>query len=157
MWSSSIEPGEDWFVLPQFTVAATDSFSFWLALAYTDFPPDSTEILVSTTDANISSFTTSLGVLSEGDNYPTETFLYTYYSFPLADFAGQNVYVALKNRNTNGDGLYVDRVRIGTPPAVNATAISIDVPAYISTNEYSPMATVKKFNHNSIISCYADH
>src|SRR6185503_17250093 len=35
-------PGEDWLILPQFTVAASDSFSFWMALPFTGYAPDST-------------------------------------------------------------------------------------------------------------------
>jgi len=147
IWSSLTQEGEDWLILPQFTVAGTDSFSFWLAVAFTMFPPDSTSILVSTTDNNLSSFTSTVAVLSEGVNYPTTTYTYQYYAFSLAAYAGQNVYVALKNRNLNGDGLYVDQVSIGTPPNTDAQAISIDLPPYVSTAAISPMATVR---NNSI-------
>src|SRR6185295_5746294 len=61
---------EDWLILPQFIVGADDSFSFWLAVQYINAPPDSTSILISTTDNNLSSFTNVAGVLSEGNNYP---------------------------------------------------------------------------------------
>src|SRR5205814_10167323 len=114
--------GEDWLILPQFTVAATDSFSFWLALPEIGYIPDSTYILVSTTDAYLSSFSNVLDTLSEGDNYPDSALDYRYYSYSLANYAGQNIYVAFKNRNIWGDGIYVDLVSIGTPLVLNATA-----------------------------------
>src|SRR6185295_11139734 len=52
---------EDWLILPKFTVAASDSFSFWLAAQFVNYVPDSTSILVSTTDSNLSSFTNVIG------------------------------------------------------------------------------------------------
>src|ERR1043165_10293173 len=67
---SDYVPGEDWLILPQFTTTSTDSFSFWLAADYIGFPTDSTVILVSTTDANLASFTTVLDTLSDGNGYP---------------------------------------------------------------------------------------
>jgi hypothetical protein len=127
-------PSEDWLILPQFTVAATDSFSFWLAAEFTGFPPDSTTILVSTTDSALTSFTSILGTLVEGVNYPTTPFIYQYYSFPLAAFAGTDIYVAIKNKNTFGDGLLIDRVDLGTRPALNATPMSIDITKFIPTS-----------------------
>src|SRR6185436_12793717 len=111
-----------------FTVAATDSFSFWLAAGLVGWPPDSTYILVSTTDTDPSSFTALLGVLSEGDNYPITADVFQYYAYSLSPFAGQNIYVAFKNRNNNGDGIFIDLVTIGTPPSLDAKAVSIDVP-----------------------------
>jgi len=136
--------GEDWLILPQFTVAATDSFSFWLAVPNTNDPPDSTYILISTTDIYLPGFTHVLGVLSEGDNYPATVSTYQYYSFSLADYAGQNIYVAFKNRNIWGDGVYIDLVTIGTPPSLDAMADSIDVPAIVSTTyPILPKAMVK--------------
>ena len=47
--------GDDWLILPQFSAVASDSFSFWMAADFLPYPPDSTFIMVSTTDANISS------------------------------------------------------------------------------------------------------
>ncbi|MBK9317381.1 MAG: choice-of-anchor J domain-containing protein [Bacteroidetes bacterium] len=135
-------PGEDWLILPKFTVAATDSLSFWLAAEFTGFPPDSTFILVSTTDSTLTSFTSVLGTLVEGVNYPTTPFVYQQYSFPLAAFAGTDIYVAIKNKNTFGDGILIDRIDIGTKPALNATPMSIDMNKFIPTSSpLTPSAT----------------
>lgn len=133
---------QDWLILPQFTVAATDSFSFWLAAEFTGYPPDSTFVLVSTTDSALTSFTTVVATLAEGLNYPTTPFVYQKYSFPLAPFAGSDIYVAIKNKNTFGDGLLIDRVDIGTKPSLNATPMSIDISKYIPTSmAFTPSAT----------------
>ncbi|MEO5572572.1 MAG: choice-of-anchor J domain-containing protein [Bacteroidia bacterium] len=133
--------GEDWLVLPKFTVAATDSFSFWLAAEFVLYPPDTTYILVSTTDSLPSSFTTVLGTLAEGLNYPTTAQVYEYYSFDLSAFNGQDVFVAIANKNTFGDGIFVDKVFIGTKPT-NAASVSIDE-KFVPVGTNSPLATVK--------------
>jgi len=136
-------PGEDLLILPKFTVATLDSFSFWLALQDTGWVPDSTIILVSTTDSALSSFTTVIATLAEGDNYPAVRSVYQYFSYPLSAFAGSDIYVAIKNKNTNGDGVFIDRVEIGTRPALNALPLSIDYGTVIQTGGMvSPVATI---------------
>lgn len=134
--------GEDWLIMPQFSCIATDSISFFLMPEYVGFPPDETTILVSTTGTAISDFTNVVATLTEGVNYPTTT-TYQYYSFDLSAFAGQDIYVAFRNINDYGDGIFLDKVSIGTKPASNAQAISIDMPAYVGTSTSNPLATVK--------------
>jgi hypothetical protein len=134
-------PGEDWLILPQFTVAAGDSFSFWFAVEYTGYPPDNLNILVSTTDSALTSFTNVVANLSEGVNYPTTQAVYQYYTYDLSSFAGQDIYVAFQNTNTYGDGIYIDKVSIGATPAVNAASVSIDLPNFVPVGTTSPMAT----------------
>jgi hypothetical protein len=110
---SAIGQGEDWLILPKFTVAASDSFSFWFTAESLGFT-DTTQVLVSTTTDDLSSFTTVLATLSDGENYPPVANLYQYYAYSLSAFAGQDIYVALKNRNLEGDGVYVDLFSIGS-------------------------------------------
>jgi len=111
---SAFGQGEDWLILPQFTIKASDVFSFRLAVESLGFN-DSTIVLVSTTDTKLSSFKTVLGTLSDGVNYPNTTNTFKAYVYSLSAFAGKNIYVALKNRNVEGDGVYVDLVSIGAP------------------------------------------
>jgi hypothetical protein len=107
------------------------------------FLPTVLLFLVSTTDSTLTSFTSVLGTLVEGVNYPTTPFVYQQYSFPLAAFAGTDIYVAIKNKNTFGDGLLIDRVDIGTKPALNATPMSIDMNKFIPTS--SPLTPPPPF------------
>ena len=131
---------EDWLIMPQFTVAPADSLSFWMGIIDPLFPPDVTQILVSTTDSALSSFTNVIDVLSEGVNYPPTDIAYVYYSYSLAAFAGQNIYVAFQNTNTFGDGVYLDRIAIGTKPP-DAASKSIDIPKFAALGTFSPQAT----------------
>ncbi len=133
--------GEDWMILPQFTVASTDSFSFFLRPEFLPYPPDSTLILISTTDSAPSSFTTVLATLAEGLNYPTTT-TYGYYAYSLSAYAGQDIYVAIVNINDYGDGIFIDKVSIGTKPGIDATSYSIDAAPYGAVGATtSPTAT----------------
>jgi len=125
-------PGEDWLILPKFTVAPADSFSFWLALQDNGWIPDSTFVLVSTTDSALTSFTYVIATLAEGDNYPGYREIYQQYSYSLAPFVGSDIYIALMNKNTNGDGIFIDKVEVGSKPAA-ATAISIDMNFLLQT------------------------
>ena len=132
---------EDWIIMPQFTVAATDSLSFWFGLTDIGFPPDVTDILISTTDSNLTSFTITVDHLEEGINYPPTDLAYVYHSYSLAAYAGQNIYVAFKNNNTYGDGVHIDKVEIGTK-GPDAGVVSVDVPDFAPIGTSSPMATV---------------
>ena len=122
---SAIGQGEDWLILPQFSVIASDSFSFWLTAESLGFT-DSTAVLVATTDDDPSSFTNLIATLSDGVNYPPVANLYQYYAYSLSAFAGQDVYVAIKNRNYEGDGVYIDLVSIGSPLGTGVTQITSD-------------------------------
>jgi hypothetical protein len=134
--------GEDWLILPKFTVAAVDSFSFWLALQYNGWVPDSTFVLISTTDSLLQSFTSVLATLSEADNYPGFRLVYQRYSYSLSPYAGSDIYVAIMNKNTNGDGIFIDKVEIGTKDA-SATTVSVDMNKLLQAGlTISPTATV---------------
>ena len=67
-----------------------------------------------------------------------------------AAFAGQNIYVAFRNANVYGDGIFIDRVAIGTKPP-DATSISIDIPKFAALGTINPKATFKN-DGDSIIS-----
>lgn len=134
--------GDDWFIMPQFSCIATDSLSFFLMPEYVAFPPDTTFVLLSTTDSALTSFTTVLDMLIEGVNLPA-TVSWQNYSYDLSAYAGQDVWIAFRNVNDYGDGILIDKVSIGTKPALNAQAYSIDMPSMIGTATNSPLATVK--------------
>ena len=137
-------PGEDWLISPQFSVASGDLFSFWLATSGVDFYPDSTFIMVSTTDASPSSFTNVLATLEEGSDYPSSSYTYQFYSYSLSAFAGQDIYIAIVNKNTYGDGVFIDDVEIGNPVILSASSESINVPGALAIGTtITPSAFVK--------------
>jgi hypothetical protein len=103
--------GEDWLITPRWNIQAGDSLAFWLRPFYTGFQPDSLAVRVSTTDSNMSSFTTRILYLAEGNGYPTST-VYQRYSVSLNQFAGQGIFIAFKHMDQNGDGIFIDDVSV---------------------------------------------
>lgn len=107
--------GEDWLITNQITnVLASDELTFWVRKQlFNDFPPDHLEILVSTTDNQRESFTATLGTIDVNEDLTT-TFSQQQYS--LAAFEGDDIYIAFRNTNENGNGLFLDDVAVGAHP-----------------------------------------
>ncbi|RPI19424.1 MAG: T9SS C-terminal target domain-containing protein [Ignavibacteriae bacterium] len=126
--------GLDWLISPKLSINAGDSLSFWLRAERTGFAPDSLCVRVSTTDTATASFTTRVLYLAEGLNYPDT--VWTKYSLSLDAFAGQNIYVAFKHREINGDGLYMDDVHLTSQSNITITAYAAgaDSSVYYTTN-----------------------
>ncbi len=106
--------GEDWLITPQiFSIQSGDNVSFWLKNQYTrSYPPDNLQILVSTTNNQIASFTTSLA------NIDVSTLLsgnWVQFTYSLSAFAGQNIYIAFRHTDNNGSGVFLDDVTAGSP------------------------------------------
>lgn len=133
--------GLDWLITPQFQVnAATDSVTFWMRLAYAGYAPDSLAIKVSTTSSVTTNFTSTLLLLREGVNYPANSSTWYRYSIPLTAYVGQNVFIAFKHYDNDGDGLYIDDVALGTKPANDIMAVSVDMPGSVA-GSVTPKAT----------------
>jgi hypothetical protein len=139
--------GLDWLITPHYNVtAASDSLVFWMRLAYQGYAPDSLAIKVSTTDSATSSFTTTLLHLREGVNYPPNATTWYRYAVSLQNYNGQQIYLAFKHYNANGDGLYIDNVAIGTRPAAEVGTTAITSPAAtIGAGSIVPQATVYNY------------
>lgn len=112
-WADYSTPAnEKWLITPQITITAGDSLSFWIRRQYTSaYPPDSLYIMVSTTDVNLTSFTTTLASYDVANGIPNE---WTRMAASLNAFAGQNIYIAFKHRNTDGNGFNMDDVAAGS-------------------------------------------
>lgn len=135
--------GLDWLIAPHYQVtAATDSIVFWMRLAFQGYAPDSLCIKVSTTDSATTSFTTTLLKLQEGVNYPPNSTTWYRYAVSLQAYVGQQIYIAFKHYNFDGDGLYVDDVAIGTRPAAEVGTTAVIAPAStLPAGSYTPQAS----------------
>lgn len=137
--------GQDWLISPKRGIVSGDSVVFWMRLAFQGYPPDSLSVKVSITDSAIASFNNTILLLREGVNYPPNATTWYRYAVSLNAFAGQNIFIAFKHVNVDGDGLYIDDVSIGAPPANDVGTVSIDNPVGISGAKFVPLATVKNF------------
>ena len=136
--------GEDWFIAPKFTVTTGDSISFYFKFQYLGYPPDSTFILISNTDSALTSFIDELDFIADTITIPgTVLPLWSYKSYSLNDYAGQDIYIAFKNKNTLGDGVFIDNLEIGTRPAAEVSAKSIDMDSFYPSGISNPKASVK--------------
>ncbi len=105
--------GEDWLKTSQiFSIKSGDNVSFWLKNPFTlAYPPDNIEVLVSTTNNQNSSFTTSLA------NIDVTTLLsgnWVQFSYSLNTFIGQDIYIAFRHTDNNGSGVFLDDVMAGS-------------------------------------------
>ncbi len=118
--------GEDWLKTSQiFSIQSGDSISFWLKNQYTQpHPPDNIEVLVSTTNNQNASFTTTLA------NIDVTTLLsgnWARLSYSLSAFAAQNIYIAFRHTDNNGSGVFLDDVAAGSPIMNDAASRGIKV------------------------------
>jgi len=141
--------GEDWLIMPKFSVASTDSLVFWLAVQYVLYPPDSLLIKVSTTDSALASFDTTILELHEGAGYPLTTNTFERHAVSLSAFAGQQIYVSFYNININGDGIWIDNVALGTPFADDVATLSVDMAMNVGMSPQFPKATVTNAGLNT--------
>ena len=120
--------GEDWLVTKKVTgIASGDSLVFWWKNAFSyAFPPDSLYIKVSTTDSLMPSFTSTIAGISTAD----APYTWTRFAYSLSAFAGQNIFIAFKHINTDGNGGYLDDVSI-------VGAAQLNITAYLTGNSYS--------------------
>ncbi|MCE1165096.1 MAG: choice-of-anchor J domain-containing protein [Bacteroidetes bacterium] len=106
---------ENWLVTKKVTgIAATDSLVFFWKNAFSSaYPPDSLIIRVSTTDSLQASFTNVVASIDAS----AMPYTWTRYAYSLSAFAGQNVFIAFEEKNTDGNGGYLDDVQILPAPA----------------------------------------
>lgn len=140
----STPANEKWLITPQFSVASGDSLSFWIRRQYTvAYPPDSLHILISTTNANLTSFTNTLVKYDVANGLANA---WTRYALSLNAFAGQNIYIAFKHMNTDGNGFNMDDVHAGAnivpvelvsfAASTNGNAVDLSWATSTETNNY---------------------
>jgi hypothetical protein len=136
--------GEDWLITPAFQVTkTTDSLTFWLMLDFQGYAPDSLSVKISATDTNTASFTKTLLKLEEGVNYPGDAVNWYKYKVSLDAYIGQQIYIAFKHFNFDGDGIYIDDVTLGTPEGKDIRAVSVNLESYLTPTTQTPGASFK--------------
>ena len=117
--------GEDWLVTPQVPVLSGDSLKFWVRKFWPAiYAPDSLEIRISTTDTSVASFTSVLATY-DVNTFPNPNF--GEYKIDLSSFAGQNVFIAFRHYDFNGNGMYLDDVTIAGSVPVELASFAASV------------------------------
>ncbi|MFA7360297.1 MAG: choice-of-anchor J domain-containing protein [Candidatus Kapaibacterium sp.] len=124
--------GDDWLITKKVNgIAAGDSLVFWWRNALSSqYPPDSLYVRVSTTDSMPASFTNLIAGLNTADT-TVAPYRWKRFSYPLTAFAGQNIYVAFRHIDIDGNGGYLDDVSVGAqlPPLMSSNI-------YLTQNSY---------------------
>ena len=97
-----------WLITPAITLGAYGNFLYWEAKSHDASFPDGYQVLISTTDTQISSFDTLHTVLIEIDSWNVR-------SLSIGDsneYYNQTVYIAFANRTNDGFKLYIDDISV---------------------------------------------
>jgi hypothetical protein len=142
--------GEDWLITKKVnSITAGDSLFFYL-IKQSDqgpFPPDSMLIRISTTDSLQNSFTNILININIAA-LPTGNQVWHRYSFPLDQFAGQNIFIAFQHKDVNGHGCAIDSVVVFNPGSIGITKTGSKIPDSNKLyqnypNPFNPNTTIK--------------
>jgi len=141
--------GEDWLITPQINIQSGATISFYLTRQYSsNYPPDYLYVYVSITDNSLTSFTLENQIFALDINSLTYG-VFTQFTYDLTAYAGQNVYIAFKHVDADGNGCYLDDVKIGTPPNNDVGLLSLDIPAAVPPGAFTPKVTAKNFGLNT--------
>jgi len=133
---------DQWLISPQFMVTSGDSlkFNLWWFGAY----QDSLFVMLSTSTNAIGSFSTTLLAVDTNNLSPMAS--WKKYSINLTPYAGQNVYVAFREKISDnvamGAYFALDLVSMGVPAPNDVAMQSIDVASIIAPGSVNPTATV---------------
>lgn len=110
-------PNNDWFITPKINLESNSSFSFWAKTANDSYGKDRFNVLISTTNNNISSFTKiSTGTYTEA---PTT---WTKYTYNLNAYNGQGVYLAIQCVSNDAFAFMIDDIEVLTTAGGTVTA-----------------------------------
>ena len=97
-----------WLITPKLSVTSDATFfAFWIATNEWYNDGDNIDILVSTTDNQTSSFSTT-SLLSLNEDSVTTTWVQ--HSVDLSDYVGQDIYVAIRVVDNNGFNTFIDDI-----------------------------------------------
>lgn len=105
-WFTPAGTADDWLITPQLNINDAEIAINWRARTYDASFPDGYEVRVSTTDADPASFTDviwSIGAEQSTDQLASR-------SASLADYVGQDIYIAFRNNSTDAFVLEIDDI-----------------------------------------------
>lgn len=143
-WNTGGSAANDqWLITPQLAnIQATDTLKFWV-LRWPKAYLDRMEVKISTTDAAAPASFSIMGLAidfpaADGDS------IWTLYKVPVGTLvpAGSNIYVGFReivaDNQNDGASVSLDLVSWGTPPANDASVMSVTVPSpacFLTANE----------------------
>lgn len=120
-WYDPPGTADDWMITPKISIPIGAQMS-WDAITYDATYPDGYEVLISTTDSSISSFTTTLfSVAAENSSWTNRT-------VSLNAFSGQTVFIAFRNNSNDKFLLAIDDIHVYQPDPYELAVNNITEP-----------------------------
>ncbi len=116
-WLSGTDQADRWLILPNVHIEGAESYLVWDAYSYNEQYLEDYQIMASATDDNTSSFTELLNVEGETPILKTR-------GISLAEYAGKDVYIAIRLRTKNGDCLLLDNIGVYTKTSSGINAVT---------------------------------
>lgn len=129
-------PNDDWLITPQLSLGNSSSLSFWAKSVTDAYGLERLSVWVSTTDNQTSSFTKI-----SADTYITVPITWTNYTYDLAAYNNQAIYIAIRCVSSDAFALLVDDFE------VNSTGGS----SGITVNEGESVTLYDKSTNNPIV------
>lgn len=147
---SPIGQADRWLITDAITLGNYGNIAYWETKSHDPSFPDSYFVLVSKTDTQLSSFTDTLDIVYQENEYWTE------HAGNLSDLGLDNetVYLAFVNRTYNGFKLYLDdiRVEMEDPSSVQELA-QVQISIYPNpSSDYIKVSGNQKFETHKIYS-----
>ncbi len=141
------QQADRWAVTPQISVPATNPTLLFQVLSGDPNAPEAYEVLVSTTGNTPADFTDA-AVLTDD---PAPSGQMTQRIVSLADYAGQDVYIAFHSMGTDGYLLAVDNVIVQSMQDNDAGALAAAANKYVETNTNNTVQVQVKNNGGNTI------
>jgi hypothetical protein len=146
--------GEDWLISSKVTspIGVGDSVVFWMIKQFSDgpYPYDSLIVRVSTTDSLQGSFTEVAGRLCVHClPIGAPEIIWRRFSYPLTQWAGQNIYLAFQHKDSDGHGMVMDSIAVwGPQTTVGIQPVSNLIPGKFALHQNypNPFNPVTKIN-----------
>lgn len=124
VFASVTPPNNDYLISPKVPLGANSKISFWVKSFTDQYGLEEYKIAVSTTNLNPSSFTAITGVIQAPANE------WTLVEYSLAQFAGQEAYVAIQCVSNDRFVFMVDDIQITIATATNDIEIGKNISVY---------------------------
>jgi hypothetical protein len=115
-------PSDDWLISPRIANLPANTCLSWYAYSQDNEFPETYEVRISTSDAEIATFLANDSLLIvEG-----ESSLFTYRSLDLSDFAGEDIYLAFHHMSNDKFILALDDIRLAPVEQIDLAFFNIE-------------------------------
>jgi len=157
-FASTAPPNDDWLITPLVGIGSGFNVSFWAKSYTADYGLERFRVGVSTTGLDPADFT----IISEGDYVEAPVDDWTEFSYDLAAYDGQNIYVAIQCVSNDAFILLIDDFYIGASKSATVYNIAKPVVAkgtksisytatpsnYVTTNTSNKNITAELLGYN---------